>query len=407
MGDRRNECRTALRARAAIPPGTAAHDGVEGLRGRPGEGLKTLLSLGIAPYVGFMTAKPTRTALVLSGGGLVGGAWMIGALNAIAAETGWDPGGADYVVGTSAGAMIAGLLASAVPPWLLMAYAEGQPLDGLPEFGRNGNRFGSDIRLHWSFPRPVLGSPSLALRSLLEPWKYGPMGIVAWLPHGVISTEPLKAAIRTLVPSGWSSHPNVWIVAIDYHTGTRVVFGRPPAPRANLADAVAASCAIPGFYFPVTIRGRRYIDGGLYSPANLDVVMESGAELVVCLNAMSSRHRGHWFESTGAIASFVRGDNRVLLAREIRDLERAGKRVLLVEPSAEDLKVMGFNYMSRRRVNQIVRTAVRTTSASLRKTEVGSRLRELPSGASYRLRRPPGHPSTWPSDLFPPMRRSA
>lgn len=354
-----------------------------------------------------MTAKPARTALVLSGGGLVGGAWMIGALNAITAETGWDPGCADYVVGTSAGAMIAGLLASAVPPWLLRAYAEGQRLDGLPEFGRGGDRFGSDIRLHWSFPRPVLGSPGLALRSLREPWKYGPMGIVAWLPHGVVSTEPLKAAIRTLVPSGWCSHPNVWIVAIDYHTGARVVFGRPAAPRADLADAVAASCAIPGFYFPVTIGGRRYIDGGLYSPANLDLVMSSDAELVVCLNPMSSPHRGRWFEASGSVASFVRGDNRVILDREISSLQQAGKRVLLVEPSAEDLRVMGFNYMSRRRAHEVVKTAVRTTSAALRKAEVGNLLRELPSGAGDRLRRPPGHPSTWPSDLFPPMRRSA
>jgi NTE family protein len=352
-------------------------------------------------------ATPTRTALVLSGGGLVGGAWMIGALNAITSETGWDPGGADYVVGTSAGSMLAGLLTSAVPPWLLMAYAEGQKLDGLPDFARRVDRFGSDIRLHWSFPRPVLGSPRLALRSLREPWKYGPLGMVAWLPHGVISTEPLKAAIRTLVPSGWSSHPNVWIIAIDYNTGERVVFGRPAAPRADLADAVAASCAIPGFYFPVTIGGRRYIDGGLYSPANLDVLMSSDAELVVCMNPMSSQDRGRWFESTGSIASFVRGDNRVILDREIRSLQRAGKRVLLLEPSAEDLRVMGFNYMSRSRVNQIVKTAARTTSAALRKDDVGRPLRELPAGARDRLRRPPGHPSTWPSDLFPPLRRTA
>jgi NTE family protein len=108
-------------------------------------------------------AAPKRTALVLSGGGLVGGAWMMGALNAIASETGWDPGGADYVVGTSAGAMIGGLLASAVPPWLLMAYAEGQSPDGIPELGRRDRAFGSEIKLHWSFPRPVLGS--LVLRS--------------------------------------------------------------------------------------------------------------------------------------------------------------------------------------------------------------------------------------------------
>lgn len=354
-----------------------------------------------------MTPAPARAALVLSGGGLVGGAWMIGALNAITAETGWDPGSADYVLGTSAGAMIGGLLASGVPPWLLLAYAEGQPLEGLPEVVRGGNRFGSDIRMHWSFPRPVLGSPALAMRSLREPWKYGPLGIVAWLPHGMLSTEPLKEAVRTLVPSGWSSHPNLWVVAIDYRTGTRVVFGRAGAPQADLADAIAASCAIPGFYFPVTIGGRRYIDGGLYSPANLDLVRASDAELVICLNPMSSSHRGRWFESTGAIASLIRGDNRVILDREVRSLQRAGKRVILLEPSAEDINVMGFNYMSRRRADKVVEAAVKTTREALSKTEGGRWLRDLPSGADNRVRRPSGHPSTWPADLFPPLRRSA
>jgi NTE family protein len=350
---------------------------------------------------------PPRTALVLSGGGLVGGAWMIGALNAITDETGWDPGGADCVVGTSAGAMLGALLASAVPPWLLMAYAEGEELEGLPALGRGRGTFGSEMRFHWSFPRPVLGSPRLALRSLREPWKYGPAGIIAWLPHGVISTQPLKSVIRELVASGWSPHPNLWIVAIDYDTGERIAFGRPDSRRADLADAVAASCAIPGFYFPVAIGKRRYVDGGMYSPANLDLLVDSEAELVICLNPMSSRHRGGILESTGAIASFVRGDNRVILDREISALRRAGKRVVLIEPGAEDIKAMGFNYMSSRHLDRVVRTAVRTTGAALRGTEPGRQLKALPRGASERVRRPAGKPSSWPAALFPPAQRSA
>jgi NTE family protein len=346
--------------------------------------------------------KPApRTALALSGGGLVGGAWMVGALNAIAAETGWDPGSADYVMGTSAGAMIGALVASGVPPWLLRAYAEGERLEGLPDFGRSGT-FGSEIKLHWSFPRPVLGSPALALRSLREPWKYGPVGIIAWLPQGVISTAPLKSVIRKLVPNAWSPHPNLWIVAIDYETGERVAFGWPGGPRTDLADAVAASCAIPGFYFPVTIRRRRYVDGGMYSPSNLDLLLASDAELIVCLNPMSSRHRGHIFESTGAIADFVRGGNKAIVTRELHALQRAGKRVLLVEPRAEDLRVMGFNYMRSKGLDQVVETAVRTTSAALRGTALGRQLRRLPGGATHRLRRPAGDPVSWPTDLFPP-----
>jgi len=353
-------------------------------------------------------ANTPRTGLVLSGGGLVGGAWMVGALHAIAGETGWDPGSSDYVLGTSAGAMVGALLASAVPPWLLMAYAAGQDTAGLPQFGKPGAaRFGTTFQLHRSFPRPVLGSPSLALRSLREPWKYGPAGIIAWLPHGVISTEPLKSVVRDVVPSGWGPHERLWIPAIDYHTGERVVFGRAGAPRASLPDAVAASCAIPGFYHPVEICGRRYIDGGMYSPANLDLMTDADADLIVCLNPMSSRHRGGVFEPTGAIASLIRGDNRRLLDREALALRRSGKRVVLIEPRADDIRVMGFNYMSRRNLNQVVDTAVKTTAATLRGTELGRLLSSLPRGGPDRLRRPQRSPSTWPRELFPPVRRSA
>ncbi len=354
-----------------------------------------------------MTKSP-RTGLVLAGGGLVGGAWMVGALHAIATETGWDPGSADTVLGTSAGSMIGALLASAVPTWLLMSYGAGENLDPHPAAGASrARRLGTSLQVHWSFPRPVLGSPGLALRSMREPWKYGPAGIIAWLPHGMISTEPLKDAVRRVVPRGWSAHANLWIVGIDYETGRRVVFGREGSPRTDLAAAVAASCAIPGFYRPVNIRGRRYVDGGMFSPANLDLMIDSEAELVVCLNPMSSRYRGGLLQPSGPIAAFVRGDNRRLLDREALALKGSGRRVMLVEPHADDLKVMGFNYMSRRNLDRVADTAVRTTTAALRGTQLGRALSALPAGSPDRLRRPQGSPSGWPVELFPPGRLSA
>lgn len=345
---------------------------------------------------------------------------MIGALQAMAAETGWDPGSADEVMGTSAGAMIGALLTSAVPPWLLMAYATGVGLDGLPELNGSGqlgvprarprernSEFGTTFRVHWSFPRPVLGSPALALRSLREPWRYGPAGIMAWLPQGVISTEPLKGVVRRAVPRGWSPHPGMRAVAIDYASGERVVFGRADAPVAELCDAVAASCAIPGFYHPVTIGGRRYVDGGMYTASNLDLMEKDDAELIVCLNPMSSSVRGGLFQPNGPIASLVRGNNRRQVQRECAALERAGKRVVLLEPHQSDIKVMGFNYMSRKNLDRVVASAVRTTTARLRGTDAGRRLHALPAGAPARLRRPKLDPSQWPQELFPPMLRSA
>lgn len=353
-------------------------------------------------------ARPPRTALVLSGGGLVGGAWMVGALNAIANETGWDPGSADYVLGTSAGSMIGSLLASVVPPWLLMAVGARGNLEALPAFGESETApSGTSFYPQWSFPRPVLGSPGLALRSLREPWKYGLAGIIALLPQGMISTEPLKAVVRRVVPTAWAAHPHLWVVAIDYDIGERVVFGRRGAPRADLADAVAASCAIPGFYHPVTIRGRRYIDGGMFSAANLDLLVDSDAELVVCLNSMSSRYRGGLFSPTGPIAARVRGDNRRLIDHESAALKQAGKRVILLEPSADDIRIMGFNYMSRRNLERVVQTAMRTTTEALAGTDIGRQLMALPRGAAQRLRPPDSQASSWPAELCPPQLRSA
>ena len=104
--------------------------------------------------------------------------------------------------------------------------------------------------------------------------------VTGWIPRGIFSTESLKDTIRRVVPSGWSPHPNLWVVACDYETGRRVPFGRAGAPEADLADAVAASCAIPGIYHPQTIAGRRYVDGGIYSTSNLDLLRDEDLDLV-------------------------------------------------------------------------------------------------------------------------------
>src|SRR4029079_4865218 len=71
-----------------------------------------------------------RVGLVLGAGGIQGGAWLTGGLDALAEETGWDPASADYVVGTSAGSMIGALCASGIPPWVIVAHSRGGVLDG-------------------------------------------------------------------------------------------------------------------------------------------------------------------------------------------------------------------------------------------------------------------------------------
>src|SRR5215210_1587553 len=113
-----------------------------------------------------------RVGLVLGAGGVTGGAWLTGALHAIVDETGWDPGGADTVVGTSAGAMIGGLLAGGgIPPWFMVAPSAGEVFEGLTD--RQGNpaaeadrSAGADFRLHRALPVMGPGSLRMALATL-------------------------------------------------------------------------------------------------------------------------------------------------------------------------------------------------------------------------------------------------
>jgi NTE family protein len=182
---------------------------------------------------------------VLGAGGVLGGAWLVGALHAIATESGWDPGSADHIVGTSAGAMIGALLACGVPPWFMVAHSAGEQFDGLTDARGEaaaaadrsaGGRFRLERR------GVVLGPGSwrLAAASLARPYRYSPMAVISgWLPRGFISTEPLKDTVRRACAEYWAPHPNYWVMALDSTTGRRVAFGRAGSPAAELPDAHA------------------------------------------------------------------------------------------------------------------------------------------------------------------------
>ena len=342
-----------------------------------------------------------KAGLVLGAGGVLGGAWLTGALHALARETDWDPGSADYVVGTSAGAMIGALLSAGVPPWFMVAHSRGESFEGLT--GPDGRpaaeadrAAGAVFRLHRGLPGIGPGSLRMAFTALSNPLRHTPLQLLAgWVPAGLISTEPLKEVVGRAVSGRWVEHPSFWAVACDYGSGRRVPFGREGSPPARVADAVAASCAIPGVYRPVEIGGRRYVDGGVCSASNMDLLAGRGLDLVICLNPLSGPP-GSPADPRDWLGAMSRGANGRRLAREAGKVRRLGTEVVTIEPTHADLKVMGRNLMSTKRRRQVIETAERTVLEQLRRPETRELLSDLPPGEPHRVRRPEGPPSTWP-----------
>jgi NTE family protein len=188
-----------------------------------------------------------------------------------------------------------------------------------------------------------------------------------WLPRGFISTRPISDLVDFFVAGDWPDHPGFRAIAADYRTGRRVAFGDPGAPQARAGEAVAASCAIPAFYHPVKIAGRRYVDGGLCSMSNLDLARDRDLDLVICLNPTSSREGAPVRTPAGAVGALIRGQSGRRLGHEARKLREHGTDVVLLQPTARDLDAMGNNLMSRARRTMVAETAVTTTALELRR----------------------------------------
>jgi NTE family protein len=343
-----------------------------------------------------------KVGLVLGAGGIQGGAWLTGGLDALATETGWDPASADYVVGTSAGAMMGALCASGVPPWFMVAHSRGETFQSVNDArgrpaGESSRSAGAGFRLERALPPIGPGSWRLALRTLTNPRRYTPATVATgWLPRGIFSVDGLKDTIRGVVPSGWSPHPNLWIVACDYETGRRVPFGRSDALPADLADAVAAACAIPGLYHPVAIGGRRYVDGGIYSTSNADILRNEDLDLLVCLNPTSTLHPIRAANPRDAFnLVFQRASGR-RLGHEAKKLRAAGTEVVLIQPLGEDLEAMGPNLMRTGNRNRVIEVARRTVARQLAEAPNRDLLEGLPPGPPEKVSRPAGPPSEWP-----------
>jgi NTE family protein len=208
-----------------------------------------------------------RRALVLGGGGITGIAWELGVVAGLA-EAGVDLTSADLVIGTSAGSVVGAQLTSGTPvEELFAAQLEPPAAESLARLSR-------PVLARYALAALLARRDGVAFRR-----RVGALARKAADAGLTPSEEERRAAIASRLPHDrWPDRP-LLITAVDAESGEFTEFTRDSG--VELVAAVGASCAVPGVYPPVHVHGRRYVDGGMRSPANADLAR--GYDRVVVL----------------------------------------------------------------------------------------------------------------------------
>lgn len=269
-------------------------------------------------------------ALVLGGGGPVGIAWESGLLAGLA-KAGVDLGQADFIMGTSAGSFVGSRLAFGAETATLAdpILAERPPAE-------SGERAGGAA----GGPPADLG-PLMRLMGEAQGGARDPaevrreIGAFALAAQTMSENDFIASFGRTFagLPTDVWPPRNYACTAVDAETGAFQLWTRESG--VGVGRAVASSCSVPGIYPPVTINGRRYIDGGMRSSTNAD--MATGHDLVVVI-AVRLAAGG---EVGARIAARLDG--------EVQALKDGGATVLVVGPHAASQAAMGVNLMDFRK----------------------------------------------------------
>jgi NTE family protein len=291
-------------------------------------------------------------ALVLGGGGVLGEAWMTALLAGVAEGGGFDAREASCFLGTSAGSIVAASLAGGIAPgdrleregtpaapaageeWPAAAEAERASLPGA---------LAAAIQMGGSAAAPLA---SFALSSTAPGGAVVRRAMLRRVPEGTRSLAALGQVVA-MATAGFDGR--LLVSAVELDSGRRVIFGAEGAPPATVPQAVMASCAIPGFFAPIEIGGRRYVDGGAWSPTNMDALPVQSGERVLCLNPTGSLR-----PSTRALAGAFGPVSRTVSGSEALALRHRGASVQTVNPDEASTAAMGTNLMSRRRRAEVI-----------------------------------------------------
>jgi NTE family protein len=276
--------------------------------------------------------------LVLGGGGILGEAWMSALLAGLEEGGSFDARGCALYLGTSAGSIVATSLVAGIAPdarlgdGLRSAAASAFEQDATSAPSVRG--LGAALGLGSAAAAPLA---SLLLSSTSAGGALLRRAALRGVPRGRRSLGHLG---RMVEASGVDWDGRLRVAAVELESGRRVMFDAPGAPPLSVAAAVRASCAIPGVFAPVRAGGRSYVDGGAWSPTNMDAAEVSDGDRVLCLNPTGSLRR-----SMGVLAAALGPVSRGVVAGEALALRHRGATVTTVNPDARSAELMGANLM--------------------------------------------------------------
>jgi NTE family protein len=308
----------------------------------------------------------TPDVLVLGGGGILGEAWMSALLEGLEESDRFDARSCDSYIGTSAGSIVAALLVSGIEPGSRLGRMPEQP--ATTEASDVFVPTGAEPASHAVASTAAVatgGMAWLALRASEPAGKLARRLVLGRVPDGRRSLAQLRHEIER---TGASWDGRLRISAVELSSGNRVIFDGSGEPEATVGQAVEASCSIPGVFRPVELNGARYVDGGAWSPTNMDVAEVKRGTSVLCLNPTGAMQSA----ATGALGRIA------MVSRSIAGLEaaalrrgRAGVRVL--SPDHACVQAMGGNLMSATNREEVIRAGLAQGRRLARTVVAGNR----------------------------------
>ncbi len=339
--------------------------------------------------------RPSKTALVLGGGGFTGGVYEIGALRALdLLAVNSTVNNFDVYVGTSAGSFVASMLANGITPDEMMQVLNDRVPSEIEDLDLD-----KVLKPNYlGFARKALELPLRTAELVRSLARIGEMsaidlgvGLAEALPSGLYSGSGLADYVAGVLSEAGRVNdfrllePELYLTATDLDTCERIVFGEDGWQDVPISKAVQCSTCLPIVYKPVELKGRQLVDGGIRSTTNVDVAVEKGAKFIIVVNPLvpyvndfektiptvfGTRVRRVSDMGLPAIANQafrLIAHQRLHQAVEQWQEKYPGVDIILVEPEPTDELMFGTPIMDYRRRLQIARHGFESVTATLAK----------------------------------------